>query len=48
VKAEPIAGPMILGSANAVIGIRLRRCEVSIDVTPSNQLRVAWWITCRN
>ena len=33
-KAEPIAGPTILGSNSAETGICLRIWEVSIDVAP--------------
>ncbi len=33
-KAEPIAGSTILGSSRAETGIRLRICEVSMEVTP--------------
>ena len=34
-KAEPMAGTTIFGSNSADTGMRLRRCEVSIEVTPS-------------
>jgi len=33
-KAEPIAGTMIFGSVRAVIGIRLRIFDISIEMTP--------------
>ena len=33
-KAEPMAGKTILGSNKAETGIRLRICEVSIEMTP--------------
>ena len=33
-KAEPIAGKTILGSVSAVTGIRLRKRDVSIEMTP--------------
>src|ERR1700756_1881780 len=37
-KAEPIAGSTILGSVSAVTGIRLRKRDVSIAITPSVRL----------
>ena len=33
-KAEPIAGTTIFGSNSAETGMRLRICEVSMEVTP--------------